>query len=225
MGKSSGGHCCSKMANSNMVACSDANVDQQPNPPSNRKNTADSSWQRSKDSPPISQTGTVDVPLVRRSLEIQGISAEASRLIIQSSRCGTSSQYETDYKKWEMFCYQRNINPLQSTLQDGINFLAELFATGVGYSCTNTARSVLSSLFVLRGSIQFGSHQLVTRFVKGVFEVQPALPRYKDIWDVNKSKFLAAWTLGEGLSLKCLSWKPTMLLALYQVRGSKLSKH
>ena len=27
-------------------------------------------------------------------------------------------------------------------------------------------------------------------------------------------KFLTAWTLGEGLSLKCLSWKLTMLLAL-----------
>ena len=72
------------MANSNMVACADANVDQQPNPPPKQKNTADSSWQPSKDSPPISQTGTVDVPLVQRSLESQGISAEASSLIIQS---------------------------------------------------------------------------------------------------------------------------------------------
>lgn len=158
MGKSSGGHCCSKMANSDMVACAGANVDQQPNPPRKRKNTADSSWHHSKDSPPISQTGTVDVPLVWRSLEIQGISAEASRLIIRSSRSGTASQYQAYYKKWEMFCCQRNINPLQITLQDGINFLAKLFGTGVGYSCTNTARSVLSWLCVLPGSIQFGSH-------------------------------------------------------------------
>ena len=30
----------------------------------------------------------------------------------------------------------------------------------------------------------------------------------------NVLKFLAAWTLGGGLSLKCLSWKLTMLLAL-----------
>ena len=34
-------------------------------------------------------------------------------------------------------------------------------------------------------------------------------------WDVNKVfKFLAAWTLGEGLSLKCLLWKLTVLIAL-----------
>ena len=93
--------------------------------------------------PPISQAGTVDVPLVRRSLESQGISAEASRLIIQSWRSGTASQYQIYYKKWELFCCQRNINSLQATLQDGIIFLAELFATGVGYSCINTDRSAL----------------------------------------------------------------------------------
>ena len=128
--------------------------------------------------PPPPQENTV--PLVRRSLERQGISAEASRLIIQSWRSDNPSQYQTYYKKWEMFWRQRNINPLQATLQDGINFLAEIFGTGVRYSCTNTARSALSSLIVLSGSIQFGRHLLVTRFVKGVFEVRPALPRYKD---------------------------------------------
>ena len=170
-----------------MVACANANVDRQPNPPPKQKNTADSSWKPSKDSPRISQTGTVDVPLVRRSLESQEISAKASTLIIQSWRSGTASQYQNYYKKWGLFCRQQNINPLQATLQDGINFLAELFATGVGHSCLNTAHSALSSLIVLPGSIQFGSHRLKTRFVKGVFEVWPALPRYKDIWDANKS--------------------------------------
>ena len=110
---------------------------------SQTEKTADSPFQPSKHSPPISQTGTVDVPLVRRSLESQGISAEASRLIIQSWRSGTASQYQIYYKKWELFCCQRNINPLQATLQDGITFLAELFATGVGYSCINTDRSAL----------------------------------------------------------------------------------
>ena len=102
-------------------------TDNHANPPPKQKNAADFSWKPSKDSPPIPQTGTVDVPLVRRSLESQGISAEASRLIIQSWRSDNASQYQTYYKKWEMFCRQRNINPLQATLQNGINFLAETF--------------------------------------------------------------------------------------------------
>ena len=43
------------------------------------------------------------MPLVRTSLESQGILAEDSRLIIQSSRSGTTSYYQTYYKKWELF--------------------------------------------------------------------------------------------------------------------------
>lgn len=134
---------------------------------------------------------------------------------MQSWRSGTTTQYQTYHKKWESFCCQRHINPLQATLQDGINSLGDLFATGVGYSCINTARSALSSIIVLPGSVHFGSHPLVTGFVKGVFETRPSLPRYKEIWDVNSVlKVLETWTLGVELSLRDMSWKLTMLIAL-----------
>ena len=105
--------------------------------------------------------------------------------------------------------------PFRPLKQDGINFLGDLFATGVGYSCINTAHSALSSIIVLPGSVHFGSHPLITRFVKGVFETRPSLPRYKEIWDVNSVlKILATWTLGVKLGLRDMSWKLTMLLAL-----------
>ena len=121
-----------------------------------------------------------------------------------------------NHKKWESFCCRQNINRLQATLQDGINFLGDLFATGVGYRCINTAHSTLSSIIVLPGVVHFGSHPLVTRFVKGVFETRPSLPRYKEIWDVNSVlKVLATRTLGGELSLRDMSWKLTMLLALF----------
>jgi len=118
-------------------------------------------------------------------------------------------------QKWESFCCRRKINPLQATLHDGINFRGDLFAAGVGYSCINTARSALSSIIVLPGSVNFGSHMLVTRFVKGVFERRPSLRRYKEIWDINSVlKVLATGTLGMDLSLRDTSWKLTMLFAL-----------
>ena len=203
------------MANPNMVACLDENADRQSSTPTQKTETAVPSEQSRNDSPSVSKTGAADVPLVWRSLESQGISTAASRIIMQSWRSGTTTQYQTYYKKWESFCCQRKINPLQATLQDGINFLRDLFATGVGYSCINTARSALSSIIVLPECAHFGSHPLVTRFVKGVFETRPSLPRYKEIWDVNSVlKVLATWTLRVDLSLRDLSWKLTMLLAL-----------
>ena len=56
---------------------------------------------------------------------------------------------------------------------------------------------------------------LVTRFVKDVFERRPSLPRYKEIWDINSVlKVLATWNLGVDVSLRDMSWKLTMLLAL-----------
>lgn len=214
-GEGSGNYHCAEMANTNVVACLDENAGRQSSTTTQKKETAVSSEQSRKDSPSISKTGAADVPLVWRSLESQGISTEASRIIVQSWRSGTTTQYQTYYKKWESFCCRRKINPLQATLQDGINFLGDLFATGVGYSCINTARSALSSIIVLPGSVHFGSHPLVTRFVKGVFESRPSLPRYKEIWDVNSVlKVLATWTLGVDLSLRDMSWKLTMLLAL-----------
>lgn len=116
----------------------------------------------------------------------------------------------------------RHINPLQATLQDGINFLGDLFATGVGYSCINTARSALSSIIVLPGSVHFGSHQVVTRFVKGVFETRPSLPQYKEIWDVNSVlKALATWTLGVELSLKNVMAKAGIDTSVYKAHSTR----
>ena len=214
-GESSRNYHCSEMANPNMVACLDENADRQSSTTTQQKETVVSSKQPSNDSSSVSKTGGADVSLVWRSLESQGISTEASRIIMQSWRSGTITQYQTYHKKWESFCCRRNINPLQATLQDGINFHGDLFATGVGYSCINTGRSALSSIIVLPGSVHFGSHPLVARFVKGVFETSSSLPRYKEIWDVHSVlKVLATWTLGVELSLRDMSWKQTMLLAI-----------
>ena len=72
------------MANSNIVASADANVDQQPNPPPKQENTADSSWQPSKDSPLYPKLGLLMCHLSRDPLKAKEISAQASSLIIQS---------------------------------------------------------------------------------------------------------------------------------------------
>ena len=103
-----------EMANPNMVACPDENADGQSSTTTQQKETALSSKQPSNDSPSVSKTGAADVPLVWRSLESQRISTEASRIIMQSWRSSTTTQYQTYHKKWESVCCRRNINPLQT---------------------------------------------------------------------------------------------------------------
>ena len=73
------------------------------------------------------------------------------------------------------------MDPLHPPVTDVLEFLQELYARGLGYSCLNTARSALSSFIVLDGNVTVGNHPLVQRFLKGVFQTRPAflviLPR------------------------------------------------
>ena len=95
-----------------------------------------------------------------------------------------------------------------------MNFLAELFLFGVGYSAINTAQSVLSSKLILPDNTIFGSHPLVSRLLKGVFALRPALPKYQSIWDISVFlNLVGSWHI-QNISLKHLSLKLTMLLAL-----------
>ena len=52
----------------------------------------------------------------------------------------------------------------------------------MGYSVEATARSALSSFITVNG-IKVGEHPLVSRFMSGLFNKKPALPRYTETCD------------------------------------------
>jgi len=124
-------------------------------------------------------------------------------------------QYATYLQKWQYYCSSRDIDSLHPSVEDGINFLAELYDAGIGYSAINTARSALSSVFTLPNTTTFGAHPMVCRFLKGVFQLKPSLPKYRNIWDVNTVlTYLSSLHPPQDLTLKGLTLKTTMLLAL-----------
>ena len=132
-----------------------------------------------------------------------------------SWRSGTSKQYQTYLKRWEHYCQTNGLSKLHATVENGIDFLATLFNSGLGYSAINTARSALSSVLLLPNNTTFGSHPLVTRFLKGVFELKPSLPRYTTIWDVGTVlRYLSTLGPANELDLRALTLKTTMLLCL-----------
>ena len=95
-----------------------------------------------------------------------------------SWRQGTLKQYKTFLAKWERFCGNNKISPSQATVEDGIEFLTSLFNSGLGYSAINTARSALSAVMKIIDNVSFGEHPLVCWFIKGIFQLKPALPKY-----------------------------------------------
>ena len=115
------------MANADLVAAPDQSVDTAPNHSSQHQDNSPPSQQPRPYSPLVSATPSTYLPLVRWSLQNQGISTAASDIIIRAWRPGTIKQYEPYFGKWESYCSQRKFNPLCATAVDGMNFLAELF--------------------------------------------------------------------------------------------------
>ena len=65
------------------------------------------------------------------------------------------------------------------------------------------------------GTVTVGSHPVVCRVVKGVFENRPSLPKYQETWDVDSVvDYLAGWAEACRLDLKHLTRRLVMLLAL-----------
>jgi hypothetical protein len=128
-------------------------------------------------------------------------------------REGTKKQYGTYVTKWKQFCDERKINWLDAEVEQGIDFMAFLFEHRLSYSAINSARSALSALFTPKDGTEFREHRLVCRFLKGVFEIKPYLPRYMGIWEVGQMLTYLR-SLNVELTLKQLTHKLVMLLAI-----------
>ena len=155
------------------------------------------------------------VLLVRDSLDNYGLSPSAQEVLMASWKTGTTKQYHTYLKKWLLYYKENAVDVFRPGVTQGVEFLVSLFRSSLGYSAVNTARSALSSIITLSDRSIFGEHPLVCRFLKGIYELGPALPKYSRIWDVNiVLNFLNTLDFASELSLKDLSLKLTMLLCL-----------
>lgn len=96
-----------------------------------------------------------------------------------------------------------------------IEFLYELFSHDHSYSSLNTARSALSTILWNDNGLTIGKYPSIKRFLKGVFETRPPLPRYNATWDVNIVLcYLKNFFPLENVTLAQLTHKLVTLLAL-----------
>ena len=152
---------------------------------------------------------------IRECYKNQGISEHAVSIIIASWRESTLKQYECYFKKWCTFCSERQIDPMQSNEKEVLEFLTMLYRTGLGYSGINSARSALSTILWNDNGVTIGNFPTVKRFMKGVFENRPSVPRYQYTWDVNiVLEYLRLLYPLNLISLEELSHKLVILLAL-----------
>ena len=99
-----------------------------------------------------------------------------------------------------------------------IHFLTEQFEAGLGYRSLNTARGALSSLGLKLEQFSAGSHPLVVRFLKGVYNLRHMRSRYCQTWSADiMLNYLRKLSPVRKLSMKELSLKLVMLVALTNV--------
>ena len=88
---------------------------------------------------------------VKRSFQEQDIPREIEDIIVQSWRPGTSRKYDIYISKWVQFCSERNFSLYETTINQILLFLHDLFQSGVGYGVINTTRSSLSTFINIDG--------------------------------------------------------------------------
>lgn len=123
----------------------------------------------------------------------------------------------TYIKQWKQFCGLKGVNYLHVEIESVLEFLTYLFSERqLSYSAINTARSALATFLMIgNGTHTVGTHPLVIKFMRGVFNLRPTKPRYKEIWDVTLVlNYLRKLSPAKSLSLKNLTLKLVMLIAL-----------
>ena len=131
------------------------------------------------------QTSVDSLKPVRKHYQNCGISKRGADILLSSWRDATKKQYNSYIKRWIRFCGERNVNIMSSDLKDVINFMTMCMdELKLGYSALNTVRTSLSS-FIMIDSHSIGSHPIISRFMKGVFQIKPAIPKNNVIWDTS----------------------------------------
>ena len=108
-------------------------------------------------------------------------------------------------------------------MQQALGFLTTLHEDGCSYNQICTARSALSALITCDKNYTWGKLPIVQRFMKGVFERSPKLPKYFCTWDVKiVFNYFRSLEMPNKLSLKVLGAKLALLMVL--VSGGQRSQ-
>ena len=125
------------------------------------------------------------MPCVRERFLKEGLSNESTNIIMALCHKSTSIKYQVYINQWLGFCKNHNINDQYASVSNRLDFLTSLYQSGKQYPTISCARSILSLFIHSSNSLEFGKDSIVQRFMKGIYQLQPPLPKYNFMWDVS----------------------------------------
>ena len=143
------------------------------------------------------------------------ISKSACNLVEASWRGSTEKRYGGAWGQWTDWCKLQGFSPASPSLNNILDYLASLFDKGAQYRTINLHRATLSSTLKPIDGFCVGQHPLVCRLLQGAYNLRPPRPKLCPSWSVNiVLETLKNWSPASKLSLKVLTFKTVMLVAL-----------
>ena len=151
--------------------------------------------------------------VIRDLYHRQGLERETVDIILNSWRPSTKAQYMTYINRYISFSMEK-CGAFTPTLYTGLSFLTHLVKKGCSFNQIAMARSALSTVIDLKNFNTFGQHPHVKRFMKGLFETRPTLPKYTSVWSVKRVLDFMRRSQNADLSTLALGKKLALLLAI-----------
>ena len=126
----------------------------------------------------------------------------AKELVNMDIRKSSRGQYDSKFTVFSQYCQDHDLDPYTCLPRDIANFLAYVakerkfrgkFTSS--HSCAAGYRTAISKYHYGWGGVSVGDHPLVSSLVKGVFNSNPPLKKYHQVW--SKDQLLDAWKEGD----------------------------
>ena len=142
--------------------------------------------EQTSDTPTITKDEAASCSIIRETIRNRKIPEEIAEIITESWRHATKSKYEAIPKKWKQHALSRNEDPIDTSVESVPSFLHGMYTKGCLYSGVCGARSALSSVVCIKGFSKLSDHPMISRYLKGIFNRHPPLPKYTQIWDIDQ---------------------------------------
>ena len=163
----------------------------------------------------VGQISFIRLDVIRRRLQERGLSAEVIELLLASSRSSTAAAYQSAWNKWCCWNVARGFDPLSNTLNNILQYLNDLFRSGLAAQTINSHRSMLSMTLDPIDGHNIGEHPLIVQLLKGCYNSKPPRARYNIMWDPDVVlKHFVSLPENKVLSLTIISQKLATLIAL-----------
>jgi len=145
----------------------------------------------------------------------KGISKSNAFIITSSWRKSINKQYQLCWRKLIFWCNQWKVNLFRPPEVDVLCFLSSLMRRKLSYSVVNTHNTMLFQTLPFFGVLWIKDSVLVSKLLKGYFNIKPVKPRMMNTWDVSIAlKCLFTFFPLSELSIKLLTYKLIALITL-----------